>query len=39
MKLFGKATLFFTTMTGLALIAIYYVIDTLKTADDDYFWE
>lgn len=41
MKLFGKVTLFFTTMTGLAMIGILYFIDTLKNIDDDddFFWE
>jgi hypothetical protein len=40
MKLFGKITMLFTTMTGLAIIGLYYFIDVLKSSDDDdYFWE
>lgn len=40
MRYFVKFLLFFTTITGLAVVGLYMIFSAIDEADDhDYFWE
>lgn len=40
MKYLIKVAVFFTTLTGLGVVALYVILDTIARAEDnEYFWE